>query len=210
MKKCEVCGREVAYLTRGMCNKHYHQYKKYGKVLDNNPRTKNDPNEIVLYEDYAEIVLYNICCEEIARAQIDIEDIEKVRSYKWYLGTNGYVSSKGVATNNEMLYLHRLVMDCYDELIVDHQDHCPLNNRKSNLRICTQHENTMNQGKKNTSTLEVTGVFFRNNKWEARIMFNYRNVYLGRFNTKEEAIQARKNAEIEYFGEYRNKDEDAS
>ena len=49
IKICKVCGREVHKLTLGMCKKHYEQYHKYGKVLDNNPRTVWDDNEIRTY-----------------------------------------------------------------------------------------------------------------------------------------------------------------
>ena len=36
-------------------------------------------------------------------------------------------------------------------------------------------------------------------------MYNYKNIYLGRYINKEDAIKARKQAEIKYFGEHRNK-----
>ena len=52
-----VCGRECDRLTKGMCVKHYSQYRRHGKILEN---TKYEPNKIVEYEDHAEIILYNI------------------------------------------------------------------------------------------------------------------------------------------------------
>ena len=58
IKICKVCGREVSKLRLGMCKKHYEQYHKYGKVLDNNPRTVWDDNEIRTYKDYGEINTY--------------------------------------------------------------------------------------------------------------------------------------------------------
>ena len=85
-----------------MCYKHYNQVKKYGHVLDNNPRTRKDPNEIVIYEDHAEIVLYDNNCNETARALIDVEDVDLVKDYKWYLKNEGYVYSNKGATR-----LHR-------------------------------------------------------------------------------------------------------
>lgn len=41
-------------------------------------------------------------------------------------------------------------------------------------------------------------------------MHNHKHIHLGRFDTIEEAIEARKQAEITYYGEYRNRDEDVS
>ena len=37
------------------------------------------------------------------------------------------------------------------------------------------------------------------------IIIDYKNIYLGRYTNKEDAIKARKQAEIKYFGKYRNK-----
>ena len=138
-KRCSVCGREVKSLIKGMCTKHYNQYRKYGKVLDNNPRTKRDPNEIIIYDDYAEVILYrnNI---EIARVLIDIEDIDKVKDYKWNL-SHGYAYHSGTT---KKIFMHRLIMNCNDDLVIDHINHDELDNRKSNLRLCTCQQNSMN------------------------------------------------------------------
>ena len=46
------------------------------------------------------------------------------------------------------------------------------------------------------------------NKWIAQITVNYKNIHLGRYENIEDAIKARKEAEVKYFGEYRYKGED--
>ena len=57
IKICKVCGREVSKLKLGMCRKHYEQYHKYGKVLDNNQdlirkyNIRSIPTLIFLNED---------------------------------------------------------------------------------------------------------------------------------------------------------------
>ena len=58
-------------------------------------RTKFDPNEIILRDDRAEIVLYDVHNQEKARAIIDLEDVDAISSTKWYQRPDGYV-----ATNN--------------------------------------------------------------------------------------------------------------
>ena len=62
IKICKVCGRICGNKHHeyrdGMCNKHYTQFKKYGKCLDNNPRTVWDDNEIRILDNYAEIDTY--------------------------------------------------------------------------------------------------------------------------------------------------------
>lgn len=201
MKKCKVEGCNCKHYAKGYCSKHYMQYKRHGEVPE---RTKYDPNKIIEYDDYAEIVLYNKDCEEVARTLIDLDDIDKVKDYKWSLLSNGYVAYK-----SKKIRLHRFITDCPDNMVVDHINHNPLDNRKCNLRICTQQENMMNQSINSKNTSGITGVVWnkQKNRWMAQIMCNKKNINLGLFNTKEEAIEARKQAELEYFGEYRNKDE---
>lgn len=200
MKTCKVEGCNGKHFSKGYCSKHYQQIRRYGEVQ----RTRFTPNEIVEHEDYAEIILYDKNCEETARALIDLDDIDKVKDYKWYLRKD-YVSNKTNGFN-----LHRLVMDCPEDMVVDHINHNKLDNRKSNLRICTHQQNDINKSKtsKNTSGIVGVGWVKSRNKWRAYIGLNNKFINLGYFNTKEAAIQARKNAEIEYFGEYRNEDED--
>ena len=196
--KCIHCGREGVY-SKGLCYRHWKQLKDYGEFKDNNPRTKFDLNEIILYDDNY---------EEKCRAIIDIEDVDKVNFTSWYLDKNGYVISKCKQTKNKGIYLHRLILNAEKMDVVDHINHNTLDNRKENLRLCTQQENTFNNtnNRKNLNKdSEEKGIFRRSGKWEARIMYNYKNIYLGRYINKEDAIKARKQAEIKYFGEHRNK-----
>lgn len=204
MKKCSVEGCNCKVHAKGYCNKHYRQYKRHGEILE---RTIYDSNEIIEYDDYAEVVLYNKQGEEVAKTLIDLEDIDKIKGYKWYLDNHGYTTN-----NKNNIRLHRFVMDCPEDMIVDHINHNTLDNRKSNLRICTQQQNCMNKSIQSNNNSGVVGVYWDKirNKWCADIRFNRNRIFLGRFNTKKEAIEVRKQAEIDLFGEYRNNDEDVS
>lgn len=194
MKTCKVEGCNNKHRCKGYCNKHYKQYMKYGEIPKRNQKTKN---EIVVYDDYAEIILYDKDCNERCRTLIDIDDIDKVKHIKWSINNKYYVGS-----NAPKVKLHRLIMNCPDDMIVDHINHNRLDNRKSNLRICTVRENNFNKKSK--------GVYWHEsrNKWSARIQVDGKKIFLGYFINKDDAIQARRNAEIEYFGEYRNEYED--
>lgn len=198
---CIQCGRYSERIKKGLCEKHYSQLRTHGKCLDNNPRTKYDLNEIITYDDYAEIIIYDKYCNEKCRALIDIDDIDKVKNYKWrYSGR--YILS---TVNSKPLRLHRLVMNCNnEEKVIDHINGNTLDNRKSNLRICTQHENDMNHKISCTNKSGTTGVRFREdkNKWVAYIYFNKKNINLGSFDKKEDAIKCRLDAEKYYFGEF--------
>jgi hypothetical protein len=93
---------------------------------------------------------------------------------------------------------------------VNHKKHPPRNghkidNRKSNLEIVTRSQNNMNCAIAKNNTSGTTGVYWskRDEKWYARITVNYKNINLGYFDNINDAIRARKNAEIEYFKEHR-------
>ena len=57
---------------------------------------------------------------------------------------------------------------------------------------------------KNNSTGHK-GVYWhkKNKKWIACIFYNKQRLYLGSFEEYDAAVQARENAELQYFGEYR-------
>lgn len=196
MKICKVEGCNNKHKAKGYCAKHYMQQRQYGEIK----RTKYDKNEIILYKNYAEIVLYNNNCNEIGRVIIDLEDVEKIKNYKWSL-KNGY------AFNTEVGLLHRFLNEYPNDMVIDHINLNKLDNRRSNLRICTYSQNNMNTKIKSSNTSGTKGVWWnaKREKWIAEIMIDNKKYYLGEFINKEEAIKTRKEAEIKYFGEFRNK-----
>lgn len=189
MKKCTVEGCDNKYYSKGYCQKHYSQMRKYGKTFN----VDFNVNEIIEYEDHIEICLYNKKREEIAKALADLECIDLIKQYKWHLRQDGYVSS------SDNIFLHRLIMNCDENMVIDHINHNKLDNRRENLKICTQKENVRNQVIKKTNTSGYTGVYKRGRKWCARIYVDGQQIYLGTFDTFEKAKQARISAEVEYF-----------
>lgn len=198
MKICSVEGCNSKVRAKGYCNKHYTQILKHGEIKHG----KFDLNEFVLYDTYAEMITYDNHGNEKVRTLIDLEDVEKVKNYKW-CESHGYIICNKLKT-----FLHRLIMNCPSDMVVDHINRNPLDNRKCNLRICTQQQNQTNHGVSSNNTSGTTGVYWSKakNKWNVRIQVNYKQIHLGYFDTLEEAIEVRKKAEIEYFGEYRNID----
>ena len=100
-------------------------------------------------------------------------------------------------------------MNCPGGMYVDHIDGNKLNNRRSNLRICTNQENCMNRKKCNNNLAGYKGVHFRKdlNKFHAQIAFNGKKIYLGIFKTAEEAHQKYCEEGRKLFGEYFNSGE---
>ena len=144
-------------------------------------------------------------------AIIDIEDYEKVEKYRWTRTTRNYTISNPIINGKpQKIYLHRLIMGVENKktkLNVDHINGNPLDNRKSNLRFATQMQNSWN--KKPSNTLGVAGVReVRNAKiWNARIIVNYKVIHLGNYRDINDAIKARKEEEIKYYGEFRRKND---
>lgn len=133
----------------------------------------------------------------------DKEDLELIKDYCWLKNSEGYFDAKERKTNRAVR-LHRIIMGAERGYDVDHINHDPADNRKKNLRIVTRSQNNMNAKLSKNNTTNVPGVVYdkERNKWKAQIGINYKNIILGRFDTKEEAITARKAAEEKYFGEF--------
>lgn len=130
---------------------------------------------------------------------IDTEDLPKVSKFRWLKRkTSGnYVVAHA---NGKRIYLHRFILNVDKfEIKVDHINHNVADNRKSNLRTCTNQENSFNRINQSSE-----GVSYRKDrkKWRAYIMFNYRQIFLGNYATKAEAIFARENAVKKYYGKY--------
>ena len=202
-KTCKVDGCNGKHHGKGYCSRHYQQFKKYGYITHIG-RSEKDLNEVIEYDDYAEIILYNKQCEEIARAIIDLDDIEKCKHYKWsYKSDSSYVTSV-----QHLGYLHRFIMDAPEDMVIDHANGNKLDNRKSNLRICTAEENAFNNKTYETNKSGYPGIDWHKKagKWRARIQVQGRQIHLGLFESLDEAIQVRRQAEIDYFGEYRRQE----
>ena len=136
-------------------------------------------------------------------AYIDKEDYELVKDYTWNIRDrdNGYSGYKSIATriNNKYVALATILTGY---AYCDHKDRDPLNNRRSNLREATHTENMRNCSKRRDNTSGYIGVTWnkRANKWEAQLSLNHKNLHLGKFTDKEEALKARLQAELKYFG----------
>lgn len=136
----------------------------------------------------------------------DKDDIPIVSKYCWSYTDDGYLYANSKEGKN--ILLHRLVMG-FPDGIVDHKNHPPRNehkvdNRKSNLRVVQFVENNMNRSLDKNNTTGITGISYNKNaqKYEAYIQLEHK-IHLGLFQNIDDAIQARREAELEYFGEYR-------
>ena len=97
----------------------------------------------------------------------------------------------------------RVIMSAPKGMTVDHINHDTLDNRRSNLRLATYSENLKNRGKSKANTSGFTGVGIHKGKYRACIQKNGKQISLGHFETIKEAVNVRKLAEEQLYGEFR-------
>ncbi len=127
------------------------------------------------------------------KIRIDLQDLCKVSKYKWYRVPQNKTKQKWVIRggNTFPVLLHRFILELKstDKRVVDHINNNPLDNRKSNLRICTNKENQMNRSKSLNRTSIYKGVCWHKkaNKWCAYIKINKKLRHLGYYEVEKEA-----------------------
>lgn len=131
------------------------------------------------------------------------EDWEKFRMHAWKESHKGYAISLYKDESKKVHFFHRMVIGAEKGEIVDHINQNRLDNRRENLRKTSSSMNSFNRKTKNKSG--YSGVTYSNGKWNVAMTVNYKPIYLGRYEKLEDAIEARKSAELKYRGEYSKK-----
>lgn len=209
MNSCTVEDCNEKHFAKGFCQKHYNQMRYHGKIQK---RIITDPNEFIIESDIIRIKLYNNQCIEVAEVLCDSKHEIELRKYKWSFDAQwGYVvtSFYGEDGNKYKGFLHHLILQLMGKVIgadekPDHIDRNTLNNLESNLRVCSNSQNNINQGLRKDNTSGGKGVILlkKYKKWRARININHERINLGNFDTKEEAMKAYNDAAIKYHGEF--------
>lgn len=137
----------------------------------------------------------------------DLDDYELISKYSWSENNDGYIYCKRKINGKYFtILLHRLVMGVLDNPLVqvDHKKHIVYDNRKSQLRVCSLGQNNLNHKIMKNNTTGYNGVGFdkRNGMYTATISLNNEHIWLGYYNNKEDANNARMKAERKYFGEF--------
>lgn len=127
---------------------------------------------------------------------VDDDDYSILMEFRWFIATKRY-AARMVKNGDKraIIYLHRQIMNPKIGMVVDHINGDTLDNRRCNLRVCTQSDNLANQkiGKRNTSGAKGISFDKNRNKWVAQTHKNGKHIFIGRYFSKEEAIAAHSN-----------------
>lgn len=137
-------------------------------------------------------------------AIVDDDDYRKLSKFKWYVSHCGYVvrSKKG----GDVIRMHREIMNPPAGKVVDHINFNKLDNRKTNLRVCTLAQNNMNKARYSQSKSGYKGVYPGNqtNRWTAAITNGNQTKHLGTFKSEVEAARAYDYYALKYLGDFAN------
>lgn len=172
-KVCKVCGDK--YYAKDLCKLHYARMQHSRKI--------DMPKKTVNYARTINGVCYVQCfdCHHFVKGefQVDEQDAETVMKHKWFIMSTGYAAT---TIDNQTVLLHRFLTKCPENLVVDHINHNRLDNRRANLRICTQQENTKNRA------VIAKGYSRCNEGGKIRYRVIIESKYYGIYKTEQEAI----------------------
>ena len=120
---------------------------------------------------------------------IDTRDRNLIEKSHWSINTHGYAQG---CLNGKVVKLHRVIAHAAKGQHVDHISGDILDNRQSNLRLCTHAQNMCNKRLTVKNTSGFKGVTFckSSGKWKAQIQSGGKGLGLGRFDSPEEAHKA--------------------
>lgn len=187
---CTQCGKEIFSQDR-LCKKHREQLNKFGKFLDSNPRSKKDPNEIIIHDGYGEIVTYDNKCNPFKIFKFDLEDLPLIQKYKW---SSSKQKNLYYLYTKELGAFHRYIMG-KPKKSIDHINRDTTDNRRKNLRIASQTEQNLNK-KYLSDRFDVKGIDIhkdenRKKRYMARLNFDKKTYRSPWYETYEEAVYAR-------------------
>ena len=142
---------------------------------------------------------------------VDDDDFIRLNKISWHYHQKGYargclyLGREGGKQLQKNILMHRLIMGEPKGMMIDHINGDKLDNRKENLRICTNSENMMNQKTyRRNVTSKYKGVHWckKDKKWKAQIEKNGKGLYLGSFENEINAAKVYNEKAKDLHGEY--------
>lgn len=142
-------------------------------------------------------------------ASVDDGDFESLNKKKWFAMNRGRLwyavrTEKDENGKTVQRLMHRTILSAPTGMDVDHINGDGLDNRRENLRTCSHAENCRNRGYNSNSKSGIKGVIWdkSRNKWTAGVKVDGKRYNLGRFSSKDEAVEVYRKALKHYHGEF--------
>lgn len=138
----------------------------------------------------------------------DTEDYDLIKKYTWRHDRHVIIAHSHYENGKQQcVCLARLIMNCPEGMLIDHINHDLLDNRKSNLRVCTKGQSRVRSRLRKDNKTGYIGVHAKqlvNGEYcyTASIGVDGKDTYLGTFKTAEEAYKVRLEAEKGCYGEF--------
>ena len=129
------------------------------------------------------------------------EDFAQLSEHKWSASNKRGMVYAVRRKNGRTVYMHREIMKARKGMVVDHKNCRTWDNRRCNLRVCTQKQNQANRGPRGGLS-QYVGVLRRGDQWEARISYRGELFCLGRYDTQIAAAKARDRKAYELHGPF--------
>ena len=186
---CDYCEKEIV----GRCQAHLMRVEKHFCTREH--RVLSTMNKVEYKNDY--VVIYVDYKNEQYECLVDIDDYEnKIKPLDtkifMYKTKYCYFSLCTKEKPRKKIKLHRYLTNCPDELVVDHINRNPLDNRKRNLRCVNQIINFQNTTCANRSKSKVKGVDWhvKRQRWRVLVQVNKKRHFVGWFKDFEECCKA--------------------
>lgn len=137
--------------------------------------------------------------------KVDAEDFDRLNKYSWHVVIRPYTNYAVANIKGKVVQMHRLIVKCPLNKIVDHKNRNGLDNRKENLRICTRSQNRMNCIKNRGNKTGYKGVHkshMKSKPYRSQIRYHGKIYHLGCFRTAKAAARAYDVKSFELFGEF--------
>ena len=132
-------------------------------------------------------MIFELTGNKKGHAIIDGDDYDGLSKYSWNINKRGYIHG---TVNGKTISMHKFLMKCQDNTLIDHINRIKHDNRKKNLRIITELGNEQNKSKtKSVTSSKYKGVCYekKTNKYRTYIIVNRKRIHLGKYKTEKEA-----------------------
>ncbi len=149
--------------------------------------------------------------EKGAKALISMSNAPLILEYDWYLGKNGYPITYG-SKDKKIKFscgykMHKMLFPNVKKgYVVDHINRDRLDNRLSNLRICTIAQNNYNRSHPKNSKYKYKGIAKeKDGVWTAYVMKDGKRTEINGFSSEKEAAKVYDLMAEELLGQYASK-----